>query len=128
MHVEEIRSLHELKHSLANNPASIALIEVRHANVGDTLMWLDENITIYSRACFVALFDGEGMIDYDSGVVSDALLAAGAVTIAESPRQLQRIVRLGERHAAIQRSAPPWVGEKPSFSDWARSLLPWQAP
>ena len=53
-------------------------------------------------------------------------LEAGATDIAISPRHLQHLFALADRHAALVADDRCQSDEAQSMSEWARSRLPWQ--
>jgi hypothetical protein len=121
----EVRSLQELAARLAELPRAMALVEVRRTNLAETLAWLADAGSCYPRARFVVLVESEGFDHQVRRGVTAALLAAGAVEVADSPRHLPHVLVVGRRHAATQVS-PTGPGERQSFAEWARALLPWQ--
>jgi hypothetical protein len=131
----ETRSLEELAGQLAARPSSFALIEVRSSNLSDLLSWLAENSRQFSRSRFVALLDSslwtvarsENMHwSAHTNAVHCALVEAGAAEISDSPRRLQHVFTLAEKHAAIVRRSLRASAHEQSIADWAWSQLPWQ--
>jgi hypothetical protein len=133
--IYEVRSLEELARQLEVRPASLALIEVHSSNLSDLLSWLAENSRQFTRAHFVALLDRSlcAAARYDDlrwpaemNEVHGALLEAGAAEISDSPRRLQYVFAMAERHAAIVRSSLGASAHEQSIANWAWSQLPWQ--
>jgi hypothetical protein len=125
--LHEVRSIRELNDRLHDYPNCCTFLEVRPQSIGEMLIWLEKNGRAYPRGCFVALFDGTELDTAHWNLAADALLAAGAATIADSPRRLQLASFVCERHVALQQAmARINDGDNQSFSDWAWSLLPWQ--
>jgi hypothetical protein len=124
--VHEVRSLPELSARLAERPGALALVEVQRINFAETLSWLAEAGLTYPGARFIALVDREQSGGKAQSDMAGALLAAGAVGVVDSPRRLQHIRSVGQRHFASQGRMPDSVGENQSFAEWAWGLLPWQ--
>jgi hypothetical protein len=133
--VVEVRSLAELSNRLDEQPALFALVEVHGGNLADVLVWLTDARTRYGRARFVALLDYRRATsevacwsaDRTGGQdVADALMEAGAVAFADSPRYLQNVLAMARRHESLAAvDIRPFDGDQPLL-EWARSLLPWQ--
>jgi hypothetical protein len=120
--------LEELSAFLDEGRHTVALVEVRQSTLAATLSWLSGACSSYSHAArCVALLDCEGFDFESKSEATSALWAAGAVEISHSPRQLQRVLAIGQRHAqALARNATgPDAGQ--SIADWAWALLPWQS-
>jgi hypothetical protein len=124
--IYEVRRLDDLSSRLNAQPASLVLIEVVPTNLSAVLAWLPIATQCYSTTLFAALLDreisGAPIVRRDA---SDALREAGASEIAPSPRQIDGLLALAERHAAIDR-ASYLRADPPSLTEWAWSLLPWQ--
>jgi hypothetical protein len=132
----EVRSLEELADRLTARPVSLGLLEGHAANLGNVLRWLTDNSRRFPRAQFVALLDptlgvrassGGKLLHVDPHEVVDALFEAGAAEIAVSPRYLQHIFALADKHAAIVAGRERHSGHSESIAEWAWSLLPWQS-
>jgi hypothetical protein len=54
-------------------------------------------------------------------------LAAGAVDVTDSPRQLRQVLAVGRRHATAPVDPPPGLDDRQSLAEWAWALLPWQS-
>ena len=133
--IHETRSLDELAERLTIRPGSLTLLEVHPLNLAKLLPWLAHNSQRFQWARFVALLDRMLSVRPDSSSeqspvesqeVVAALLESGAAEIAVSPRCLQHIFVLADRHAASVSSFRRPPTEAKSISDWARSRLPWQ--
>jgi hypothetical protein len=133
--IYETRTLDELAEQLAARPLSLALMEAHASNVGKLLQWLGHNSQRFPHAHFVAFLDRmlTARSDFDVGQpcgeaedVVAPLLEAGAAEIAVSPRRLQHIFALADKHAASVRSLSRRSFESQLTADWARSQLPWQ--
>ena len=108
--IYEVRSLDELAERLTRRPASLAFVEARVKDLAKLLPWLAEFSQRFPLAHFVALMDRAA--DFPAGCapaispranddVGNALLEAGATDIAISPRHLQHLFALADRHAAL---------------------------
>jgi len=124
--LHEVRSLQELAARLAERPRAVALVEVRRTNLAETLAWLAEAGPTYPKARFVVLVDREESDGEVGSGMTGVLLAAGAVGVADSPRRLQHVLAVGQRHFASQGRMPNGLGENQSLAEWAWALLPWQ--
>jgi hypothetical protein len=124
--VHEVRSLPELSARVAERPGALALVEVHRINIAETLSWLAEAGLTYPGARFVALVDRHQSDGTAQSDMAGALLAAGAVGVADSPRRLQHVLSVGRRHFASQGRMPDGVSENQSLAEWAWGLLPWQ--
>jgi hypothetical protein len=133
--IYETRSLEELAERLETRPLSLALLEVHLSTLGKLLSCLADHSRRFPRVRFVALLDdalgiaASREIKQPSGSSQDvvaALLEAGAVDFAHSPRRLQHVFALAERHAAIAADANRQPNPAQSIADWAWSQLPWQ--
>jgi hypothetical protein len=129
LRLREVRTLAELAQRLEARPQSFTTLEVHRANLAHALSWMATATRAYPHGRFAALLDttlttpGAGSQD-----VVDALLEAGAAGISVSPRRLQPILALAERHAAdiaLQSRSP---AADLSLVEWAWSQLPWQEP
>jgi hypothetical protein len=125
--VFEVRSSQELAAQLAKRPCDIVCLEVRRTRLAETLAWLAENVPVYPKARFVALIDGNYVEAGAAADVSAALLAAGAIAVADSPRRLQCLLGVGQRHEAAQAIESQRLSENQTFAERAWSRLPWQA-
>jgi hypothetical protein len=110
-------------------------LEVHTSNLAKLLPWLAHNSQRFPRARFVALLDRmlavrPGSSSEQSPVESldvvAMLLESGAAEIAVSPRRLQHIFVLADRHSARVSSFRRPPAEAQSIAAWARSRLPWQ--
>jgi hypothetical protein len=126
--VREVRSLEELTVRLGERPRAVALVEVRRTNLAEALTWLADASSLYPRACCVALLDSSAFDDDVRTAVAEALSAAGAVEITDSPRHLQHVLAVGRRHAVSPVRVATGPDEHQSFAEWAWALLPWQRP
>ena len=133
--IYESRSLDELAERLTARPRSLTLLEVHASNLAKLLQWLAQNSQQFPRARFVAVLDRMLAVRPDSSSeqssvesqdVVAALLESGAAEIAVSPRRLQHIFVLADRHAASVSSLRRPPAEAQSITDCARSRLPWQ--
>jgi hypothetical protein len=133
--IYEARSLEELAERLEIRPLSLALLEVHLSTLGKLLPWLADHSPRFPRIRFVALLDdalgiaANRDIKQLSGPSQDvvaALLEAGAADFAHSPRRLQLVFALAERHANIVADANRQLNPVQSIADWAWSQLPWQ--
>jgi len=119
--LREIRHLGELEPELAERPTCLAAIEFDRANFADALRRLPIIRQKFSRVRCVALLDRSLAEDFAD--VRDVVVEAGAAAVAASPRRLDAILALGERHAATAETPAenmPLVAQV-----WAS--LPWQA-
>jgi hypothetical protein len=133
--VFEVRKLSELAARLGEKPASLALVEVHEGNLANVLAWLTEAQHTYPHARSIALFDNLPPAHDDSWPVAhagkrddvvSALLEAGAVDVADSPRHLHSFLAIAERHRALVATNKAAYAENLPLLEWARSLLPWQ--
>ena len=133
--VFEVRTLGELAARLGEKPTSLALVEVHEGNLANVLAWLTEAQGIYPHARFIALLDNLLPAHDESWPVTQAgkrhdvvsaLLEAGAVDVADSPRHLHSFLAIAERHRAIVATNTAPSAENLPLLEWARSLLPWQ--
>jgi hypothetical protein len=133
--LREVRSLAELSESLAARPASLAAVEVRHANLNDVLPWLAATCNAGQTQC-VAVLDRSLHSDVwkvtalESSTlhdVSDALREAGALDVIVSPRHLGSLAELGRRHAVKVAVRSTVETAAPSITARAWASLPWQA-
>jgi hypothetical protein len=130
----EVRSLAELSERFDVCPQGYGLVEVHRANLGPVLTWLVDTVRRFPRGCFAALLDASitgkrGPNRHSSDDRQEAvnsLLEAGAVDVADSPRHLQPILALGQRHCDRVAICPGIAVPSPSFAEWAQSLVPWQ--
>jgi hypothetical protein len=130
--IYETRSLEELAGQLAARSASFVFMEVHSSNLSDVLSWLAEKSRQFPRAHFAALLDRTAARPENlrwsphTNEVPDALLEAGAAEIVDSPRRLQQVFAVAEKHAAIVRSSLSTSAHEQSIADWAWSQIPWQ--
>jgi hypothetical protein len=140
----EVRRLAELTARLEVSPDSFGLLEVGTSNLADVLAWLSQAGCRYPRGRSAALLDASLVhrtSDNNAGFmagpregwcgihdVSDALLEAGAVAVADSPRRLQPILSMVQRHYAEVAARTVDTAGNLSITDWAHSLVPWQQP
>jgi hypothetical protein len=132
----EVRSQQELIERLEMRPQSLAFLEILPSNLGKLLPWLADNSRKFPRANFIALLDGtfgvaasphSNRLQAVTHDIADVFLEAGAAEIADSPRRLQHIFALAERHAAIVGGSQSQADRAQSIADWAWSQLPWHA-
>ena len=133
--VVEVRTLGELAARLGEQPTSLALIEVHEGNLANVLAWLTDAQGTYPHARFVALLD-HPLADHDEAWpvvhpdkrhdVVGALLEAGAVDVADSPRHLHSFLAIAERHRVLVATNKAPSTENLPLLEWARSQLPWQ--
>jgi hypothetical protein len=122
--LRETRHLAGLAAELAEQPTSLAAIEVRRGNLADILAWLTTARQTFPRARCVALLDRS--LAKDAEQVGDALFEAGAQAIAASPRRLDTVLALGQRHAAAVAQHSPLTDDNLSFTAQVWASLPWQ--
>jgi predicted TIM-barrel fold metal-dependent hydrolase len=133
--LREVRSPAELTQRFDASPQSFAMFEVHAANLGKVLDWLAEAVRRYPSGRFAALLDssltspdanGSSLSDVDRQNVVDALIEAGARGVAVSPRRLQHILALSERHWADVALGMEPAQSNLSLVEWAWCQLPWQ--
>jgi hypothetical protein len=133
--IVEVRTLGELSQRLDEQPTSLALVEVNEGNLANVLAWLTDAQGTYPHARFVALLDNLLSAHEESWPVAQAgkghdvisaLLEAGAVDVADSPRHLHSFLAIAERHRALVATNKGPSAENLPLLEWARTLLPWQ--
>ncbi len=119
--LREVRHLAELESELADRPACLAAIEFDRTNFAAALALLPVIRKKTPGVRLVALFDRSLAESFTE--VRDAVVEAGAAAVAASPRRLDAILALGQRHAAAVH------GKDESLPLVARiwATLPWQA-
>lgn len=125
-HLYEARSLREVTGWLDDRPSALGLLEVRSANLSETLTWLADSGPTNPQARFVALLDCAGTNRDERDDIAGALLAAGVAEFADSPRRLQRVLRFGRQHAARMSHRAKMPSGIAGIEAWAWTLLPWQ--
>ncbi len=95
--LRELRQLAELDTEIAARPGATVAIEVHRGNFAPVLAWLSRPCIHQQGARLAALVD-RSLAD-DSESVVGALLEAGAVAIALSPRRLEEVLAM-ERYPA----------------------------
>jgi hypothetical protein len=124
--IREVRSLVELAQQLEIRPDSFAMVETHEANLANVLAWVAAASRRYPDGRFAALVDTSLASQQTRQDVVDALVEAGAVEVAVSPRRLQNILAVAERHSAdVAERIQPAAGDL-SLVEWAWSRLPWQ--
>lgn len=111
--LKQARSLIDARSLLLQSPSSVVAVEVTSANAEGALRLILEMRTISPSACAIALLTNEVLN------LGGLFLESGASLAVMSPRRLERIVRLVERHIARQESPVLTTRERV----WAR--LPW---
>jgi hypothetical protein len=138
----EVRSIAELDVRLESHPNTLVLIETTRNNIDATLFWLAATTSQPQHPLALALLD-YGIADNPaspfvdqvarngpsdgSEIIAAALREAGATDVIHSPRQIRRVLELGQQHTAernIDLPGRPLATQ--SFEDWAWSQLPWQ--
>jgi hypothetical protein len=119
--LRETRHLEELAVELAERPACLAAIEFDHTNFAAALAELTVIRKKFPDVRTIALLDRSLMSEF--AAVRDAVVEAGAAAVAASPRGLNSILALSERHAATKRTKDD--GMPLVARIWA--TLPWQA-
>ena len=127
LRLREVRSLAELARHFEARPQSFAMVEVHEANLANLLAWLAAASRQYPDGRFAVLVEASfASRQMDRQDVVDALFEAGAAEVAFSPRRLQHILVLAERHAAdVSSRTRPASGDS-SLVEWAWSQVPWQ--
>jgi hypothetical protein len=118
---------------LKQQSSELALVEVGRANLAEVMEFLaDDHTRLTGRK---VVFLDQNLCTSDSAVPSeasqrqvaiDALWAAGAADIFESPRSLGRLFALAERIANASAEAGRQPQDSQRIADWAWSQLPWQ--
>ena len=119
--LREIRHLVELEAELAKRRACLVAIEVDRTNFASALAQLTVIRKKLPGVRTIALLDRSLVSEF--AAVRDAVVEAGAAAVAASPRGLDAILALSERHVAAERTKDdslPLVARI-----WA--TLPWQA-
>ncbi len=111
--LQETRSLIDARATLLKSPASILALEVTAANAEGVLRLMLEARRLCPDAREIVLLTNE------VGVFAPLFWESGAVFVVLSPRRLDRVVRLVERHLAGQEAPELSTRERV----WAR--LPW---
>jgi hypothetical protein len=119
--LREVRHLAELEAELAARPACLAAIEIDRSNFAAALALLPVIRRRFAGVRSVALLDRSLASDF--AAVGDAVAEAGAAAMAASPRRLDAILALGERHAATTQTK----GENMPLVARVWATLPWQA-
>ncbi|MCI0332844.1 MAG: hypothetical protein L0228_06440 [Planctomycetes bacterium] len=119
----EVRRLDELTVHLQQRPNSLALIEVTPTNLDAALTWLADGIRRSRQAKVVALLDRSFVSALEA---ASALREAGAMEIAQSPRQLQHVLQFARCYSSKRRMGLGQSGADQSIEEWAWALLPWQ--
>jgi hypothetical protein len=119
--LREIRHLAELEAELVKRPACLAAVEFDRANFAAALALLPAMRKKFPGARSVALLDRSLASDF--AAVRDAVVEAGAAAVAASPRRLDAILALGQRHAATVHTKD----ESLPFAARIWTTLPWQA-
>jgi hypothetical protein len=118
--IRETRCLTELDSELAVRPNSLAAVEVHRGNLADALTWLS---SVRARHCgtrCASLVDRSLAVDLVE--VCDVLAEAGVQAIATSPRRLDEVVALGQRHALKIAEIDNYL----PLAAQAWASLPWQ--
>lgn len=119
--LRELRLVSELDAELTARPHSFAVVEAHRGNFAALLGWLAQARDRHAGATFAIVVDRSLSPEIDP--VAAALLETGAQAIATSPRRLETVVALGQRHGRISAN----TAESVSFVDQVRASLPWQA-
>lgn len=119
--LREIRHLEELAAELAKRPACLAAIEFDRTNFAAALALLSVIRKKFPDTRTIALLDRSLASEFAE--VGNAAVEAGAAAVAASPRRLDAILALGERHAATERTK----GERMPLVARIWATLPWQA-
>lgn len=131
----EVRQLAELTEKLDQRPHDMALVEVRRENAMEVLLWLAKARREYWQARFIAVVDRGIWQSTDASTATwrrarqpliDALLEAGAVDVVTSPRHLDAVLAIGQRHAALDTERLHGQAARMSVADWISASLPWQ--
>jgi hypothetical protein len=118
--IRETRTLAELDSELAARPNCLAAVEVHRGNFADALAWLSSVRSRYCATLCASLVDRSLVEDLDE--VCDVLSEAGVQAIATSPRRLDEVLALGQRH---ERKLGEIDNDLPLTAQvWAS--LPWQ--
>jgi hypothetical protein len=133
--IVEVRRLSELSARFDERATSLALVEVHGNNLSDVLTWLADARGRYGQARFVALLDYPQGTERENRRLADrarrrdivaALMEAGAVDVADSPRYLQSVMAIAQRHLDRTAADSRFSAVDQPLVEWARSLLPWQ--
>lgn len=111
--LKQARSLIDARSLLIQSPSSVIALEVTTANAEGALRLILEMRNISPVACAIALLTPE-IVE-----LGGLFLESGAALAVLSPRRLERIVRLAERHISQLESPSLTTRERV----WAR--LPW---
>jgi hypothetical protein len=131
----EVRSLGGLSTHLDKNGRDLTLIEVSRENLTEVVQLLMRRGPRLSQ--FVALLEEAAPRRHTAAAIhgepgtqpiADLLWEAGAADVVESPRQLRGLLSLHNRLDTVRSPILGSFAERPSFSDWAWSTLPWQEP
>ena len=92
----EVRRLKEATTALASHPGSVVAVEVHSDNLKEALDWLPSIGRQFPDCCAVALASDAAA---ESAPLLHAVLReAGAMEIATSPRRLEGIMHVAQRH------------------------------
>lgn len=117
----EVRNLAELANLPREREANLILMEVGTARVTRVL---DLAARLNSQGVpFVALLKDAA----ERAPLGDLLWEIGAVEVVSSPRDLRGLLELYTRLAARSPVGSDKHFDQQSFTDWAWSVLPWQA-
>jgi hypothetical protein len=119
--------LAEASLTLRADPASLVCIEVNRANLADVLTWLPDAMARHPRARAVALVGAESPHGGRLEIFTAALLEAGFVEIATSPRRLRHILDLGRRYQLEAAQYQAAIDAQMSYTQRVWASLPWQA-
>jgi len=119
--LREIRHLAELERELAERPACLAAIEFDRKNFAAAVALLPMIRKSFPGVRSVALLDRS--LSSDFAAVRDAVVEGGVAAVAASPRRLDAILALGQRHAAAAQTKDNTIPLVARI--WA--TLPWQA-
>lgn len=114
--IAETRSLSQAEAALCASPASLVAFEITAANLAAALDFLDRARRQFSSAQFVALLPA------DKTAAAPLLREAGAIDVATSVFEANRVARLTRRHFALAPTAP-----QQTISALLTQRLPWSA-
>jgi hypothetical protein len=121
----EVRRLTELEKRLDTQANEVALVEIDRANLAEMLSWLATASRSRPGTRWAALIDIEDISPDAREQLADVLREAGANEVADTPRQVQRVLTLG-RPTATQSTLPNSRPADLSQMAWAWESLPWQ--
>lgn len=113
LRIYELRNLIDCRRELEQSPASLVVVEATRTSIEGVWYLLQETQRSYPQARIVVVGGA------DVTTWHDLLREAGAVLVVDSPRRLDRVLRLAQRHTERLPRA------EMSLRDQVWSRLPW---